>query len=79
MTTPQIVPGIYEHYKGKQYVVLGLSMETETREVCVVYRPLYDTDWPHLLHRSLTMFNESVEVDGPPAKSVPRFRLVTAS
>ncbi|TFW01141.1 DUF1653 domain-containing protein [Oxalobacteraceae bacterium OM1] len=66
-----IAPGIYEHYKGKTYFVLGLSKHTETGEVCVVYRPLYETDWPQLVHRPLAMFLEQVNVEG---RSVPRFR-----
>jgi hypothetical protein len=75
MTNMQISPGIYEHYKGKKYFVLGLSRNTETNEVCVVYRPLYETDWPQLVHRNVAMFCETVTVDG---KEVPRFRLVAA-
>lgn len=68
-----ISPGVYEHYKGRKYFVLGLSRNTETNEVCVVYRPLYETDWPQLVHRNADMFCESVTVDG---RQVPRFRLV---
>lgn len=73
MTGPRIVPGIYEHYKGRRYFVLGLSMHSETREHCVVYRPLYDGDWPHLFHRPLAMFCEQIVIDG---QTVPRFRLI---
>lgn len=73
MTDISIRPGIYEHYKGKKYFVLGLSRNTETNEVCVVYRPLYETDWPQLVHRNAAMFFESVMLDGKP---VPRFRLL---
>lgn len=72
-STPFIVPGVYEHYKGRKYFVLGLSKHTETGEVCVVYRPLYETDWPQLVHRPAAMFLEQVNVDG---RSVPRFRLL---
>ena len=68
-----ISPGIYEHYKGKKYFVLGLSRNTETNEVCVVYRCLYETDWPHLVHRNAEMFFESVLLDG---RQVPRFRKI---
>lgn len=68
-----IAPGVYEHYKGRRYFVLGLSRNTETNEVCVVYRPLYDTDWPQLVHRNADMFFETVTVDG---RQVPRFRRV---
>lgn len=73
MGSASIEPGVYEHYKGKQYFVLGLSRNTETNEVCVVYRPLYETDWPQLVHRNADMFFESVVVNG---ETVPRFRRV---
>jgi hypothetical protein len=73
MSDTTIVPGVYEHYKGKRYFVLGLSKNTETGEVCVVYRPLYETDWPQLVHRNAAMFVETVTIDG---RQLPRFRLV---
>lgn len=75
MTNTDITPGVYQHYKGKKYFVLGLSRNTETGEVCVVYRPLYETDWPQLVHRNAAMFFETVMVDG---KEMRRFRLVSA-
>jgi hypothetical protein len=74
MEPTTIAPGVYEHYKGKKYFVLGLSRNTETNEVCVVYRPLYDTDWPQLMHRPATMFLEQVSVEG---RTVPRFKLIS--
>lgn len=70
-----VVPGIYKHYKGKKYFVLGISKNTETGEICVVYRPLYETDWPQLVHRDARMFCEEVTVDGV---RMPRFRLVAS-
>jgi hypothetical protein len=73
MNHSAIAPGVYEHYKGKKYFVLGLSRNTETNEVCVVYRPLYETDWPQLVHRNAEMFFEEVVVDG---KRIPRFKPV---
>jgi hypothetical protein len=73
MTNITITPGLYEHYKGKKYFVLGLSKNTETGEVCVVYRPLYETDWPQLVHRNAAMFFENVNVDG---MEMPRFKPV---
>ncbi len=33
--------GIYEHYKGKKYRVLGISRHSETLEELVVYQALY--------------------------------------
>lgn len=73
MSEPRIIPGVYQHYKGKKYFVLGLSKNTETDEICVVYRPLYETDWPQLVHRDAIMFFENVTVDG---MQVPRFKPV---
>ncbi len=73
MSEPSITPGIYQHYKGMKYFVLGLSRNTETNEVCVVYRPLYETDWPQLVHRNAAMFFENVTLDGV---EVPRFKML---
>lgn len=33
-----VKPGIYRHYKGGMYEVLGEATHTETRDTCVVYR-----------------------------------------
>lgn len=65
-----IRPGVYRHYKGMNYFVLGISKDSETGEVCVLYRPLYDSAWSQLWHRPLAMFIESVQVGGV---DVPRF------
>lgn len=34
-------PGIYEHYKGKLYHVIGLVKHSELPEILVLYTPLY--------------------------------------
>ncbi len=34
--------GKYRHYKGGLYQVLGLALNTETREKLVLYKALYD-------------------------------------
>lgn len=63
--------GIYQHYKGNKYEVLGVARHSETLEEVVVYQALYgDKD---IWVRPLKMFEESVAVDG---KSVPRFKYV---
>lgn len=69
-----IQPGIYLHYKGKQYEVIGRALHSETLEAFVVYKPLYPTpDVPEgsLWVRPEAMFSEMVMVDGV---EVPRFR-----
>ncbi len=60
--------GLYKHFKGNYYEVLGLAKHSETLEKFVVYRPLYgDRDvWV----RPLAMFDETIERDG---RSLKRF------
>ena len=36
-----IQPGIYRHFKGNRYEVIGLANHSETMEPMVVYRALY--------------------------------------
>lgn len=71
---PEIRPGVYEHFKGRRYRVLGLTRHTETGEDTVVYAPLYETDGPALTNRPLAMFLEEVDAGG--GEMVPRFRYV---
>jgi hypothetical protein len=74
MKTPK--PGIYQHYKGKIYHVIGTATHSETSEALVVYRGRYDD--PELgrrplFVRPLPMFLEDVEIDGT---IVPRFTYI---
>ena len=69
----EIKPGIYEHYKGKRYKVIGVALQTESEEKLVVYEALYGEGG--LFARPLEMFLEDVEIGG---KKVPRFKLVNA-
>lgn len=66
-----IIPGRYQHFKGKNYAVLYLATHSETMETYVVYRQLYGEGSVWI--RPLSMFQEQVEVDG---KMVPRFRYI---
>lgn len=61
-------PGLYRHYKGRDYEVLGVARHSETEEELVVYRCLYG-DFG-LWVRPLAMFVETVTVDG---SERPRF------
>ena len=62
--------GIYQHYKGNLYQVFHVARHSETEEL-VVYQCLYG-DYS-IWVRPLTMFIETVDVDGQP---VPRFNFL---
>ena len=67
--------GIYRHYKGNRYEVVNTAIHTETKEVLIVYKALYETDINNdgLWVRPLKMFKENVQVDG---KTIPRFEYI---
>lgn len=54
--------GIYKHFKGNEYQVIGLAKHSETQEKLVVYKVLYGEQ--ELWVRPIAMFNEEVEKDG---------------
>lgn len=64
-------PGRYRHYKGKDYVVVGVARHSETDEELVVYRQDYGDKG--LWVRPKRMFLEDVVIEG---RSVPRFEYV---
>jgi hypothetical protein len=66
---PSLPLGHYRHYKGKDYMVLGVARHSETEEELVVYRQDYGNR--SLWCRPRAMFEEPVEVAG---QTVPRFR-----
>ena len=73
----ELQSGLYRHYKGGTYQVIGVARHSETDETdetdeqLVVYRCLYDNN--SLWVRPLAMFLETVLVDG---RTVPRFELL---
>ena len=72
----KIVPGgLYEHFKGKRYRLIGVAKHSETLEEMVVYEALYENPEGKLWVRPLSMFVEIVEKDGV---SRPRFHYVGA-
>lgn len=67
-------PGVYRHFKGARYEVVGLARHSETEETLVVYRPLAGDR--SLWVRPLAMWSEPVDRDGYRG---PRFVRETAT
>ncbi len=68
--------GKYQHYKGKQYEVIGFARHSETLEELVIYKALYDSEEfgsNALWVRPKSMFFETVNIDG---QELPRFRYI---
>ena len=61
-------PGLYRHYKGNEYRVIGLARHSETLEPLALYQALYGGQG--LWVRPAGMFAEEVTIDG---KVQPRF------
>ncbi len=57
--TPQ---GLYRHYKGLMYEVVGTARHSESLEPMTLYRALYGERG--LWVRPAAMFNEEVVIDG---------------
>ena len=69
-----IMLGVYRHYKGGKYEVVGFAKHSETLEDMVIYKALYGEKAPWV--RPLSMWVECVEVDG---KTVKRFEYIGAN
>jgi len=63
--------GVYRHYKGNEYEVVGFAKHSETLEDMVIYRARYGEGGTWV--RPLSMWNNLIEVDG---KTVKRFEFV---
>ncbi len=64
------IGGIYRHYKGNRYKVVGVAKHSETVEEMVVYEALYNEGG--LWVRPKEMFLENVVING---ETVERFKL----
>ncbi|WP_317899186.1 DUF1653 domain-containing protein [Aurantibacillus circumpalustris] len=62
--------GLYKHYKGKIYEVIGVAKHSETLEEMVVYRAMYQEEGKNLWVRPRIMFQEKIIIDGI---EMPRF------
>lgn len=58
--------GIYRHYKGGLYLVLGIARQTETDEELVIYVPLYERADAGLPLQARPRKNWDEPVDGKP-------------
>ena len=63
--------GIYQHYKGKKYKVIGKAKHSETLEELVIYQALYGSC--DMWARPYSMFLDTVYKEG---KSFPRFQYI---
>lgn len=68
--------GLYQHYKGGLYWVLGIAKHSETLEDMVVYEPksaIQNMPDNEKWVRPLSMFTEEIDYRG---EWVPRFRKI---
>ena len=63
--------GIYRHYKGNQYEVVGFAKHSETLEDMVIYKALYGEQATWV--RPLSMWGNPIQVD---EKTVKRFEYI---
>jgi hypothetical protein len=56
--------GLYKHYKGHIYEVIGIARHSETEEELVVYKATYQKEGENLWVRPKAMFMESLSIGG---------------
>lgn len=65
-----LLAGVYKHYKGGLYMVMGVARHSETEERLVAYVPLSVQPGPRITVRPYDMFFDTVTVNG---RNLPRF------
>ena len=63
--------GVYQHYKGRRYLILGVARDHLTDDLLVVYARLYGREGIPISVQPLDRFLGHVVVDG---ELVPRFQ-----
>ncbi|MES2133641.1 MAG: DUF1653 domain-containing protein [Bacteroidota bacterium] len=66
--------GLYKHYKGKLYEVIGTARHSETLEELVVYKATYQQEGENLWVRPLSMFTEMLIVEGAEVKRFEKIK-----
>ena len=57
MSLPEVPAGVWRHWKGADYLVLGLGHDADVEgRTVVVYVPLYDVPGPRLAVRTVEGF-----------------------
>lgn len=73
MVNDLIVGGVYQHYKGRNYIVIDLAKHSETLEWMVIYECLYENPEGKIWVRPLKMFLETIQFEG---NLLPRFKYI---
>jgi hypothetical protein len=71
VSPPEVQRGVYIHFKGGKYEVVGVARAVDSSDYFVIYRPLYGDK--QLVARSCDDFMATVHIDN---QELPRFRLV---
>ena len=58
------VAGIYRHFKGNYYEVVGLAIDVDTKEEFVLYRQMYDV-FGYWMRPKYMFFGERMTENGP--------------
>lgn len=72
-----IALGLYKHYKGNIYEVIGTARHSETLEYLVVYKATYQQEGDNLWVRPLSMFEETIIVNGVERKRFEKINSYT--